>query len=226
MASISSLPAELLGYILEHLSMKDLLLDQRVCRQWRQVIKQSPHLQRLMFLGFVPSTRLSPTELSRFVHDNKHASGPSTEKQKSQASLNEKEHLDEDQDAVDNPAKSPSGPVVSFNPVFPSEGEVIRMRTMQFRAKLSSAESWLNMYLTQMPCSHVEATVYWKRSSASGFRIFGRKTSDDTATCLVNVEKANGVRARDVLSAARDCQVCDIKKWQRIDIRVPGIVRG
>lgn len=226
MASINSLPAELLEYVLQNLCMKDLLLDQRVCRQWRQVIKRSPHLRRIMFLGFVPSTWLSTTELSRFVHDNDNASSPPDERRRSQASLNEKEQDDDGRDAVHKLVKPLSGPAVLFNPVFPSEEDVIRMSTTQFRTKLSTADSWLDMYLTQMPCSQVEATIYWKRSPASGFRIFGRRTSDDTATCVVKVLKPDGVRAKDVLSAARACQVCDFKKWQRIDIRVPGVVRG
>ncbi|EME77441.1 uncharacterized protein MYCFIDRAFT_85123 [Pseudocercospora fijiensis CIRAD86] len=41
--------AELLEHILKFLSMKDLLLDQRVCKQWRDVIKQSPELQQNLF---------------------------------------------------------------------------------------------------------------------------------------------------------------------------------
>lgn len=179
-----------------------------------------------MFMGFVPSTELSRTQLSAFVHDNKNDSGSSHNRQKSQSSLNQKEKLGDRLSAVDALAKPISGPVVLFNPIFPSEGDVIRMKTTQFRTKLSSTESWLDMYLTQMPCSQVEATVYWKQSSAIGFRMFGRRASDDTATCVVNVPNPRGVRARDVLSAARDCQSCDIKKWQRIDIRVPGVLRG
>lgn len=226
MASIHSLPAELLEYILQNLSMKDLLLDQSVCRQWRQIIRRSPHLQRIMFLGFVPSTRLSTIELARFVHDNKNASGTTEQKRKSQANLDEKEQDRDERKVVQTLVKPLSGPAVSFNPIFPSEGDVIRMKTAQFRTKLSSTESWLDMYLTQTPCSQVEATVYWKQSSASGFRMFGRRASDDTATCVIKVVQPKGVRARHVLSAARACQVCDMKKWQRIDIRVPGVVRG
>lgn len=226
MVSINSVPAELLEYILQHLSMKDLLLDQRVCRQWRQLIRRSPLLQRIMFLGFVPSKRQPTTKLSAFVHDNKNDSGPCQNRKKSQASLNEKEVSSDDLEAVDALVKPYSGPVVMFNPIFPSEGDVIRMKTTQLRTKLSSTESWLDMYLTQMPCSEVEATVYWKQSSATGFQMFGRRAADDTATCVVKVSNPRGTRARDVLSAARACQVRDIKKWQRIDIRVPGVVRG
>lgn len=179
-----------------------------------------------MFLGFVPSTTRPTTELSTFVYDNKDDFGAFDERKTSQASLNEKEDYSDDLDVVGALAKPISGPVVWFNPIFPSEGDVIRLKTQQFRTKLSSTESWLDMYLTQVPCSQVEATVYWKQSSAIGFRMFGRRASDDTVTCVVKVSNSRGVRARDVLSAARACQACDIKKWQRIDIRVPGVVRG
>ena len=44
--------AELLESILHNLPTKDLLLAQRVCRQWKQAIERSPKLQRALF--FLP----------------------------------------------------------------------------------------------------------------------------------------------------------------------------
>ncbi|KXT09269.1 hypothetical protein AC579_2127 [Pseudocercospora musae] len=40
---------ELLESILEHLPMKDLLLNQRVCKKWQAVVSQSPYLQQKLF---------------------------------------------------------------------------------------------------------------------------------------------------------------------------------
>lgn len=224
MPSIQSLPAELLDSILQNLSMQDLLLDQRVCKQWHQVIKQSPRLQRNIFLGFVPSRELSEAELSRFVHDNTRTPRPSSSRQYGQVKLEAKQGQGKEGHATSPASTHSSGPIVNFNQVFPSEGDVIRMMTMQFRTKPQSGDSWLDMYLTQPPCSQAEATVYFKRSSGSGFRIFGRKS--DTATCVVRVVKANGVRARDILEAARESPASKTEKWQRIDICVPGVVHG
>jgi hypothetical protein len=49
---------EILQYILLALPIRDLLLAQRVCRQWRSLIQESQPIQRALF--FVPTTMADP----------------------------------------------------------------------------------------------------------------------------------------------------------------------
>jgi hypothetical protein len=115
---------------------------------------------------------------------------------------------------------------VLFNPIFPSEENTIRFLTSQFQEKESSKASWLDMYLTQPPCTYVHVTVYYtkqlRRSMMTGWRI----KSSGTGIYLVEVRREGGVRARDVLEDARRCTPAkDVVQWHRIDMFVPGVVK-
>ena len=210
MARIQDLPAELLESILQYLPMQDLLLDQRVSRYWRDIIQSSPQLRRQTFLGFVSAGHVTDNELSRFVCNNK---TPVASICESSASS--------DSSSLSSSQTSNSS-MVHFNPVFPSQGDIIRTRTSQFREKPESNKSWLEMYLTQPPCRFAEATVYYTKSK--GFMVWDRRSSD-TEVCTVQIVRPCGVRARDVLETVRQLPVGKAKKWQRIDIRVPGVER-
>ena len=51
---------EIMESVLFALPMRDLLLAQRVCKQWQQLITQSPQLQRKLFLRPSPSSEAEP----------------------------------------------------------------------------------------------------------------------------------------------------------------------
>lgn len=222
---------ELLEMILLHLEMRDLLRIQRVSKHWKAVLKNSPSLQRKMFLGFVPK---STRDFSQFVYNNSGHRDPATEaphlitkgvpgrdilattSHPSTASLG---ILPE---ALDEGLKQ-----LHFNPVFPSEGQIIRLRTSQFRVKSESPESWLDMYFTQMPCREVHVGLYFirKREWTSRFGLLRR--SDEPVVLQVSIRRDAGVKAREVLETLRgSCGAEDVRRWQRIDIRVPGVAKA
>ncbi|KAK4632360.1 hypothetical protein CLAFUR4_02831 [Fulvia fulva] len=211
MAQIHDLPSELLESILQYLPMRDVLLNQRVSIHWRDLIQTSPQLRRQTFLGFVPVKKVTNNNLSSFVCNHK-----------SPAASFCGSSITSENPVSTTSSKASTSSLVHFNPVFPAEGDIIRMRTSQFRGKPESTKSWLDMYLTQPPCRLAEATVYYTKSR--GLIAWGRRSSD-TEVRAVQVVRSCGVRARDVLETVRRLSVGSTKKWQRIDIRVPGVER-
>ncbi|CAK4031095.1 hypothetical protein AC578_394 [Lecanosticta acicola] len=228
MAPINELSVELLESIFAYLSMLELLRIRRVSKYWQEVIRCSSQLSRKTFHGFVPSDALSPEELTRFVCDNARNGRSSLDRQgiaMSVPSSSVTSLIDSEKPCPElsvEPTKL--APAVRFNPVFPSQGNIMRTRTKQFREPLTSSSSWLDMYLTQPPCNYAIATVYHKQGSPNFFRRWARRDAD-TGTCIVEVMRPQGVRARDVLEAAKAAQdsKIEIKKWRRIDIYIPGV---
>ena len=223
---INVLSVELLENIFATLSMLDLLRIRRVCKHWREVVRSSPNLQRATFHGFVPSGPLSPEQLSRFVCNNagnirtsfdNRALAMSAPSSSVTSLINSEKEGKELSIEIERLA-----PTVRFNPLFPSQGNILRTRTKQFREPVTSSSSWLDMYLTQPPCNYAVATVYHKQSSPGSFRRWARRDAD-TGICVIAISRPEGVRARDVLKAARESKI-EMKKWQRIDIHVPGVV--
>ena len=221
---------ELLETVLLNLEMRELLRIQRVSRHWQALIQTSPSLQRKMFLGFVPQTG----DLSRFVYDNSH---PPADSATTAPHLIVKGVPGRDIFSITNPStaslgvlpEAPDEPLkqVVFNSVFPSEGQTIRMQTSQFRVKSDARESWLDMYLTQMPCNEAHVGLYFirKREWTSRFGLVRR--SDEPVVLQVSVRREEGVKARDVLETLRSsCGAEDVRRWQRIDIRIPGVVKA
>ncbi|KAI5367910.1 Putative F-box-like domain superfamily protein [Septoria linicola] len=218
---------ELLEGVLLHLDMRDLLRVQRVSMHWQAVIKTSPTLQRKQFLGFVPKSG----NLSRFVYDNHrdpNAAACITARMSGKGFTMG--------GIPESPSTASLGVLpevpgeeqipVQFNPVFPCDGQTIRMQTSQFRTKPDAIESWLDMYVTQMPCSDVHVGLYYvrKREWKSRFGLIRR--SDEPVIVYVPVHSQTGVRARDVLEALAGACSEDPRRWQRIDIRVPWTTRA
>lgn len=224
---------ELLESILLPLDMRELLRIQRVSRRWQAVIQQSPSLQRKMFLGLVPQTG----DLSRFVYDNSH---PQADSAATAPHLMTKGVPGREIFSIRNPSTASLGVLpeasgedeaeskqLNFNPVFPSEDQTIRMQTSQFRVKSDARESWLDMYLTQMPCNEAHVGLYFirKREWTSRFGLVRR--SDEPVVLQISIRRHEGVRARDVLETLRSsCGAEDVRRWQRIDIRIPGVVKA
>jgi hypothetical protein len=221
MATIQALETtELLEIVLLHLSLKDIFCVQRVCRAWREAILYSPQLQQLTFLGRGPrQLPRTKTVRNNSVYDERNAT--------------REERMKSDAMPVSvrlNDGTTRAKPViyteVAFNPVFPSEENVIRFLTTQLQTTQYSNPSWLDMYLTQPPCSYVYVTVYYTkqrpRSMFTGWRI----KSSPTGKYLVEVRREDGVKARDILAEARRCSSAkDVVQWHRIDMFVPGVVK-
>lgn len=207
---------ELLEIVLMHLEMKDLLRIQRVSQQWRTVITTSPNLLRRMFLGFVPKTG----KLSQSVYDNNSKPESACHAPITSKGVPGRHLLNGTSDV--RPAFDQSPQHIQFNPVFPSDGRIVRLRTAQFRAKLDCKESWLDMFFTQDPCTEMQVGLYFirKREWMSRFGLIRR--SDEPVVLTMMVRRDTGVRARDILESLRRACSEDVQRWQRIDICAPG----
>lgn len=215
---------ELLESILSQLYIPDLLRAERVCRRWRDCFRGSPRLLRFAFLGFVPETG----DLSRYVHSNFAPwQGPLSLEDHAVAKTSGRGGRFPQASPEDSPGKMLA---VCFNPVFPSVESVIRLRTDQFRTPLETNQSWFDMYLTQPPTTCVHVTLFYAFNKKSYrkflFHVMPR-THKTTATFNLILKKANGIRARDVLTELRKSTLhgSGPSDWQRIDIHVPGVRR-
>ncbi|KXT05894.1 hypothetical protein AC578_394 [Pseudocercospora eumusae] len=216
---------ELLESILLHMDMLELLRVQRVCRHWRDVLQRSPQLQRRTFLGFVPRTG----DLSKFVYSNFVAMegsvtlpGPSP----AEPLICGAPRITSARNMLDPTKKR----AVHFNPVFPSLDNVIRLSTAQFRTPLESRQSWFDMFLTRPPTSCVHITLYYTFNRTYCRKILfhvSRRAHKTTATYNLVLKRAEGIRARDVLTELKKTalQGADSNDWQRIDIQIPGVAR-
>lgn len=216
---------ELLESILLHLDMLELLRAQKVCKHWRDVLRKSPELQRRTFRGFVPQTG----DLSKFVHNNiVQMEGPIPLPDPAMVLRAAKRQLGLAIDATKDSDRSEL--TALFNPVFASVGNVIRLKTAQFRTPVETHQSWLDMYLTQPPTSCVHITLYYTSTQTYYRKILfrvSRRTHKTTATYNIVLKRAEGIRARDVLTELTKTVLHggDSNDWQRIDIQVPGVVR-
>ena len=215
---------ELLESILLQLDIPDLLRAERVCKRWRDVFRGSPRLLRSAFLGFVPETG----DISRYVYSNFAPwQGPTSLPHPTLTKPSQREGSSPLASTDNDPGTKLA---VSFNPIFPSLENVVRLRTDQFRTPLESNQSWFDMYLTQPPTNCVHVTLYYTSIQRSYRKILfhvSRRTHKTTATFNLILKRTNGVRARDVLTELRKSTLHGggPNDWQRIDIIIPGVNR-
>ncbi|KAM5341227.1 hypothetical protein ACJ41O_015336 [Fusarium nematophilum] len=137
---------ELLEGILGHLDMQSLLFIQRVCRQWRQIITESPYLQQQLYF--------KPIKLN----------GTSTERRKNPLLQQHFQQLFENTSSVD-PRASRLRPIILAKPGM----SIADMRNGRKRHKAFTRKeaSWKNMLVTQPP---IESILYLKEKSGNWHR--------------------------------------------------------
>jgi hypothetical protein len=156
MATLSSLPQELLDAILQLLDMKTLLFAQRVSHTWRSIVTSSPQLQEALFLR--PKTAQTPLYTCSWIGNNIYYFGPAKDKPDT------------------NPNSTSKITTQIFTPVRitrlladaiycqsldprPDQVHGHRLNLQRLRAFLRHPSgSWRSMLLTQPPVSSILAT--------------------------------------------------------------------